>query len=140
MKTDQPGHLPSLNRVFTCAQWVAKDPSFLHADSGDSDRADAQADLSSLCTHAIMLVLSCCGSILGKRNPVQYSPVPKQNLCIVNLLIFAAINFPIMLLECQFAMINFHAYFSSVITYDGCNKFSRQFILAKVTASRILQK
>ena len=30
-----------------CAQWVAKDPSFLHADSKDwSDLADAQADLS----------------------------------------------------------------------------------------------
>ena len=30
-----------------CAQWVAKDPSFLHADSEDwSDRANAQADLS----------------------------------------------------------------------------------------------
>ena len=30
-----------------CAQWVAQDPSFLHADSEDwSDWADAQADLS----------------------------------------------------------------------------------------------
>ena len=30
-----------------CAQWVAKDPSFLHVDSEDwSDWADAQADLS----------------------------------------------------------------------------------------------
>ena len=30
-----------------CAQWIAKDPSFLHADSEDwSDWADAQADLS----------------------------------------------------------------------------------------------
>ena len=31
-----------------CAQWVAKDPRFLHADSKDSwaDWADAQADLS----------------------------------------------------------------------------------------------
>ena len=33
--SDQPGHLPSLIRVFTCAQW---DPSFLHADSEDSDQ------------------------------------------------------------------------------------------------------
>ena len=31
----QPGHLPSLIRVFVCAQWVAKDPRFLHADSKD---------------------------------------------------------------------------------------------------------
>ena len=35
---DQPGHLPSLIRVFACAQWVAKDPSFLHADSEDSNQ------------------------------------------------------------------------------------------------------
>ena len=34
------------------AQWVAKDPCFLHADSEDwSDRADAQADLSLCWAH-----------------------------------------------------------------------------------------
>ena len=27
-----------LIRVFACAQWIAKDPSFLHADSEDSDQ------------------------------------------------------------------------------------------------------
>ena len=37
-----------------CAQWVAKDPSFLHADSEDSE--------SSLGAHATLLVLSCCSS------------------------------------------------------------------------------
>ena len=37
-KTDQPGHPPSLIRVFVCAQWVSKDPSFLHTDSEDSDQ------------------------------------------------------------------------------------------------------
>ena len=36
--TDRPGHLPSLIRVFSCAQWVAKDLSFLHADREDSDQ------------------------------------------------------------------------------------------------------
>ena len=36
-KTDQPEYTPSLIRVF--AQWVAKDPSFLHADSEASDQA-----------------------------------------------------------------------------------------------------
>ena len=36
--SDQPGHPPSLIRVFAFAQWVAKDPSFLHADSEDSDQ------------------------------------------------------------------------------------------------------
>ena len=33
--SDQPGHPPSLIRVFQCTQWVAKDPSFRHADSED---------------------------------------------------------------------------------------------------------
>ena len=36
--SDQPGHPSSLIRVFACAQWVAKEPSFLHADSEDSDQ------------------------------------------------------------------------------------------------------
>ena len=45
-----------------CTQWVAKYPSFLHPDSEDwLDWADAQADLSSLGAHAILLVLSCAG-------------------------------------------------------------------------------
>ena len=35
-----------------CAHWVAKDPSFIHADSEDwSDWADTQADLSLRSTH-----------------------------------------------------------------------------------------
>ena len=35
-----------------CVQWVAKDPSFLRADSEDSDHwADAQADLSLRWAH-----------------------------------------------------------------------------------------
>ena len=34
---DQPGHLLSLRESLLYAQWVAKDPSFLHADSEDSD-------------------------------------------------------------------------------------------------------
>ena len=36
--SDQAGHPPSLIRVFACAQWVAKGPSFHHADSEDSDK------------------------------------------------------------------------------------------------------
>ena len=43
--SDQPGHPPSLislrcalNGTLLCAQWVVKDPSFLHADSQDSDQ------------------------------------------------------------------------------------------------------
>ena len=34
-KTDQPGHQPSPIRVFALRSVVAKDPSFLHADSED---------------------------------------------------------------------------------------------------------
>ena len=46
-----------------CAQWVAKDPRFLHADSEDcSDWADAQADLSFCWAHVILLVLPCGSS------------------------------------------------------------------------------
>ena len=36
--SDQLGHLLSLIRVSLCGQWVAKAPSFLHADSEDSDQ------------------------------------------------------------------------------------------------------
>ena len=36
--SDQPGHPPSLFKSSLCAQRVAKDPSFLHADSEDSDQ------------------------------------------------------------------------------------------------------
>ena len=37
--SDQPGHPPSLIRVFAVHwQWVAKDPSFLHVDCKDSDQ------------------------------------------------------------------------------------------------------
>ena len=37
-KTDQPGHLPSLIRVFALRSMGDKDPSFLHADCEDSDQ------------------------------------------------------------------------------------------------------
>ena len=49
--SDQPGHPPSLMRVFPCAQWVAKDPSFLHADSEDSDQTERMANLSLCRAH-----------------------------------------------------------------------------------------
>ena len=47
-----------------CAQWVAKDPSFLHADSEDSDQTGRMPRLIWVfagCT-LILLVLSCRGS------------------------------------------------------------------------------
>ena len=36
--SDQPGPPPVWSESSLCAQWVAKDPSFLHADSEDSDQ------------------------------------------------------------------------------------------------------
>ena len=36
--SDQHGHSPRLIRVFACAQWVAEDPKFLHADTEDFDQ------------------------------------------------------------------------------------------------------
>ena len=39
-----------------CAQWVAKDPSFLHADSEDTDQTGRTL---------ILLVLSCRGSFVA---------------------------------------------------------------------------
>ena len=54
--SDQPGHPPNLIRVFACAQWVAKDASFLHAHSEDwSDWVDAQADLSLRWAHSHLI-------------------------------------------------------------------------------------
>ena len=36
--SDQPGHPPSLIRVFAVCSMVAKDPSILHTDSEESDQ------------------------------------------------------------------------------------------------------
>ena len=53
-----------------CAKWVAKDPSFLQADSEDTDQTGRM-----LGAHAILLVLSWGGS--GKFALVN----PKVSLC-----------------------------------------------------------
>ena len=51
------------DRSLLCAQWVAKDPWFLHADKEDwSAWADTQADQSLRWAHIISLVLSRSGS------------------------------------------------------------------------------
>ena len=50
-KTDQIR--PVWSESSLCAEWVAKDPSFLHADSEDwSDWADVQADLRLRSAHS----------------------------------------------------------------------------------------
>ena len=47
--SDQPAHLRShWSESSRCAQWVAKDPRFLHADSEDSDQTDRMPRLISL--------------------------------------------------------------------------------------------
>ena len=60
----QPGHPPSLIRVFACAQWVAKDPRFLHVDSEDSDQTGWMPSLIRVFAGhtVILLVLSQGGS------------------------------------------------------------------------------
>ena len=59
-----------------CAQWVAKDPRFLHADSEDSDQTGWMPRLIWVFTGrtAILLVLSCRGSFITWYLPacVQY--------------------------------------------------------------------
>ena len=55
---------PVLSESSLCAQWVAKDPSFLHADSEDSDQTGRIPRLiwGFAGRTAILLVLSCRGS------------------------------------------------------------------------------
>ena len=47
--SDQPGHPPSLIRDSSVHSVVAKDPSFLHADSEDSIQTGRMPKLISLC-------------------------------------------------------------------------------------------
>ena len=63
--SDQPGHPPSLIRVFVVLQWVAKDPSFLHADSEDSDQTWRMLRLTRVFAGrtTTLLVLTSGGSI-----------------------------------------------------------------------------
>ena len=50
------GICPVWSESSMCAQWVAKDPSFLHADSDESSNwADAQADLSLHWAHRLFV-------------------------------------------------------------------------------------
>ena len=57
------GIRPVWSESSLCAQWVAKDPSFLHADSEDSDQTRRMPRLIWVFAGrtAILLVLSCRG-------------------------------------------------------------------------------
>ena len=73
--SNQPGHPPSLIRVFACTQWGAKDPSFHHADSEDSDQTERLSRLVCVlagCT-VILLVLPRGGS--NVLSPVSHAKI-----------------------------------------------------------------
>ena len=63
-ESDQPGHPPSLIRVFTVRSMVAEDPRFFHTDSEDSDQTGRMPRLIWVFAMRtlILLVLSCGGS------------------------------------------------------------------------------
>ena len=61
-----------------CAQWVAKDPSFLHADSEDSDQTGRMPRLIWVFAGrtVILLVLSWGGTYeIGKEDKLHYWPL-----------------------------------------------------------------
>ena len=60
------GNRPVWSESSLCAQWLVKDPSFLHADNEDSDQNGRMPRLIWVFAGrtAILLVLSCCGSNL----------------------------------------------------------------------------
>ena len=73
------GNRPVRSESSLCAQWAAKDPSFLHADSEDwSDWADAKADLSLRWahTHFVDFVMSRLICIIIRHH---YPPVTTSN-------------------------------------------------------------
>ena len=75
------GICPVWSESLVCAYWVVKEPSFLHADSEDSDQTGRMPRLIWVlagCT-AILLVLSCHSSylnILKPSFPLLYSYGP----------------------------------------------------------------
>ena len=58
------GIRPDRSGSSLCAQWVAKDPKFLHADSEDSDQTGRMPRLIWVFAGRTLtlLALSCCGS------------------------------------------------------------------------------
>ena len=65
----QPGHRPVWSESSLCAQWVAKDPSFLNADGEDSDQTGRMPRLIWVFAgrKVILLVLSRGGSFVGNK-------------------------------------------------------------------------
>ena len=72
------GICPVWSESSLCAQWVAKDPSFLHADNEDSDQTGRMPRLIWIFAGRtiILLVLSCRGSysnVTVPRNHKMYA-------------------------------------------------------------------
>ena len=64
---------PVWSEPLLCVQWVAKDPTFLHADSEDwSDWAEAQADLSLRWAHSHIV------GFVMRRLKFTYTLLPVQ--------------------------------------------------------------
>ena len=63
------GIRPVWSESLLCAQWVAKDPSFLHADSEDSDQTGQMPRLIWIFAGRTLtlLVLSRRGSLLSQK-------------------------------------------------------------------------
>ena len=69
------GIRPVWSESSLCAQWVAKDPSFLHADSEDSDQTGRMPRLIRVFAGStfFLLVLSCRGSPVTGQ--ISYIPI-----------------------------------------------------------------
>ena len=80
------GIRPVWSECSLCAKWIAKDPSFLHADSEDwSDWADAQADLSVRWAHShfvgfVMSRFICLLVCLFLQHLQQYKIPPEMTV------------------------------------------------------------
>ena len=68
------GIYPVRSESSLCAQWVAKDPSFLHTDSKDSDQSGRLADLS-LCWAHMPFCWFCHEVAHFKNKFFPYDPV-----------------------------------------------------------------
>ena len=77
------GILPVLSEASLCTQWVANDPSFLHADSEDSDHTGWMPRLIWVFTGrtVTLLVLSCRGSFLLCMQRMKWSVGRMSNVC-----------------------------------------------------------
>ena len=85
------GIRPVWSESSLCTQWVAKDPSFPHADSEDSDQTGWMPRLTwvSAGHTLILLVLSCLSSIMKHRRTCECFET--QCLMIFKTLIVAAV-------------------------------------------------